>query len=115
MKPKDQARQWLAKQSGRDVCVVTRSANSSATPLVNTGPLMSQGATNPKIAGPKDLPDPGDWYEVGTESYNMADLPDDIEVLVRAEPAEQLEMNFDDGTSLLITVTITVRTEDAEA
>ena len=115
MKPKDQARQWLAERSGRAVHVETRFVDSSATPLINTGLLRSQRTTNPEIAeGPEDLSDPRDWYEVGTVSYNLADLPDEIEVHVRTEPAEQLELTFDDGTSLLITATITVTGKDTE-
>ena len=115
MNPKDQARQWLAERSGRNVHVETRFVDSAATPLINTGLLRSQRTTNPEVADdPKDLPDPRDWYEVGTVSYNLADLPDEIEVHVRTEPAEQLELIFDDGASLLITATITVTGKDAE-
>jgi hypothetical protein len=115
MNPKDQARQWLSERSGRNVHVETRFGDSTATPFINKGLLRSQRTTNPEIAeDPKDLPDSRDWYEVGTVSYNLADLPDEIEVHVRTEPAEQLEMIFDDGTSLLITATITVTGKDAE-
>ena len=52
-----------------------------------------------------------DLYQVGAVSYNLADLPEHIEVCIRSEPAEQLKMTFDDGTSLLITVRITVTEE----
>lgn len=115
MDPKDQARQWLAERDGRTVHVETRFVDSTATPLINTGLLKSQRTTDPEIGeGPKDIPDPRDWYQVGTVSYNLADLPDEIEVLVRTEPAEQLELIFDDGTSLLITVTITVTGNEDE-
>lgn len=115
MTPKDQARQWLAERSGRNVHVETRYVDSTTTPLINTGLLRSQRTTNPEIAeDPKDLPDPRDWYEVGAVSYNLADLPDEIEVHVRTEPAEQLELTFDDGTSLLITATITVTGMEAQ-
>jgi len=115
MKPKDEARQWLAEQNGRSVHVETRFVDSTATPLVNTGLLRRQRATDPDGAeDPKDRPDALDRYEVGTVSYNLADLPDAIEVHVRTEPAEQLELIFDDGTSLLITATIRVTGTDAE-
>ncbi len=115
MNSKDQARQWLSERSGRNVHVETRFVDSTATTLMNTGLLRNQRTMNPEIAeDPKDLPDPRDWYEVGTVSYNLADLPDEIEVHVRTEPAEQLELIFDDGTSLLITATITVTGNDAE-
>ncbi len=115
MNPKDQARQWLAERSGQNVHVETRFVDSAAAPLINTGLLRSQGTTNPEIAeGPKDLPDPRDRYEVGTVSYNLADLPDAIGVQVRTGPAEQLELIFDDGTSLLITVTVTATAKDTE-
>jgi len=115
MTPKDQARQWLAERSGRNVHVETRFVHSTAAPLTNTGLLRSQRTTNPEVADDrKELPDPWDWYEVGTVSYNLADLPDEIEVHIRTEPAEQLELTFDDGTSLLITATITVTAEDPE-
>ena len=115
MNPKDQARQWLAERSGRNVQVETRFVDSTSAPVINTGLLRSQRPTNPEIADdPKDLGDPLDWYEVGTVSYNLADLPDEIEVCVRTEPTEQLELIFDDGTSLLITATITVAGKDAD-
>ncbi len=115
MNSKDQARQWLSERSGRNVHVETRFVDSTATPLINTGLLRSPHTTNPGVAeDPRDPPDPRDWYEVGTVSYNLADLPEGIEVHVRTEPAEQLELIFDDGTSLLITATITVMGKDAE-
>jgi hypothetical protein len=115
MNPKDQARQWLAERSGRNVHVETRFVDSTATPLMNTGVLRSQRTMDPEIGeDPKVIPDPRDRYEVGTVSYNLADLPDEIEVHVRTEPAEQLELIFDDGTSLLITVTITVTGKKGE-
>jgi hypothetical protein len=114
MNPKDQARQWLTERSGRNVHVETRFVDSTATPLMNTGVLRSQRTTDPETGeDPKDMPDPRDRYEVGTVSYNLADLPDEIEVHVRTEPTEQLELIFDDGTSLLITATITVTGKDA--
>jgi hypothetical protein len=113
--PKDQARQWLAERIGRNVHVETRFVDSTATPIVNAGLLRSQRTTDPEIAeDPKDLPDLQDRYEVGTVSYNLADLSDEIEVHVRTEPAEQLELIFNDGTSLLITATITVTGKNAE-
>jgi hypothetical protein len=97
------------------VHVETGFVDSTAAPLINTGVLRTQPTTNPEIAGdPKHLADPRDWYQVGTVSYNLADLPDEIEVHVRTEPVDQLELVFDDGTSLLITVTITVTGQDAE-
>ena len=115
MNPKDQARQWLAERNGQNVCVETRFVDSTATPLINTGLLRSQRTTDPEIAeDPKDIPDPRDWYEVGTVSYNLADLPDEVEVHVRTEPAEQLELIFDDGTSLLIVATITITGKGTE-
>ena len=115
MNSKDQARQWLAERIGRNVYVETRAVDSTATPLTNTGRLRSLGTTNPETAtDPKDLSDPRDRYEVGKISYNLADLPEEIKVHVRTEPAEQLEMIFDDGTSLLIIVTITVAGNVAE-
>jgi hypothetical protein len=115
MNPKDQARQWLAEQSGRNVHVETRFVDSTAPPLINTGLLRTEPTTKPGVTeGPKDLPDARDRYEVGTVSYNLGDLPDELEVHVRTEPAEQLELIFDDGTSLLITATITVTGNDAE-
>ncbi len=115
MNPKDQARQWLAERSGRNVHVETRFADSAATSLVNTGLLRSQPATNPEIEkDPEGRPGPRDWFEVGTVSYNLADLPDEIEVHVRTEPAEQLELIFDGGTSLSITATITATGKESE-
>ncbi len=115
MNPKDQARQWLAERNGRNVHVETRFVDSTATPIINTGLLRSRRTTNPEIAeDQKTPPDPRNWYEVGTVSYNLADLPDAMEVHVRTEPAEQLELIFDDGTSLLITATITVTGKDAD-
>ena len=95
------------------------SRHVSSTPLrlllINTGLLRSQRTTDPEVAeDPKEVTDPRDWYEVGTVSYNLADLPDEIEVHVRTESAEQLELIFDDGTSLLITATITVTGKEAE-
>jgi hypothetical protein len=112
MNPKDQARQWLAERSGQNVHVETRFVDSTATPLINAGLLRSQRTTHPQDDR-KDPPDLQDWYEVGTVSYNLADLPDEVEVHIRTEPAEQLELIFDDGTSLLITATITVTGNDA--
>jgi hypothetical protein len=115
MNPKDQARDWLTEQSGRNVHVETRFVDSTATPLINTGLLRSQRATTSDVAeDPEDDPDARDRYEVGEVSYNLGDLPDEIEVQVRTQPAEQLEMTFDDGTSVLITATITVTGNDAE-
>ncbi len=109
MNPKDQARQWLAEQNGRHVRVETRFADSTAVPLINTGLLKSQRTTDPEVAAdPNELAGGRDQYEVGTVSYNLADLPDEIEVHVRSDPTEQLELIFDDGTSLLITATITL-------
>ena len=115
MNPKDRARRWLAERSGRTVHVETRFVNSTANPLTNTGLLRCQPAMNLEDArDPKELPDTQDRYEVGTVSYNLADLPDEIEVHVRTEPADQLEMIFDDGMSLFIAATITVTGKDAE-
>ena len=115
MNSKDQARQWLAERSGRNVHVETRFVDSTATPLINTGLLRSRRATDLEIGeDPKNFADLPDRYEVGAVSYNLADLPDEIEVHVRTEPAEQLELIFDDGTSLLITVTITITGKEGE-
>ena len=55
MNPKDQARQWLAERSGRNVHVETRFVDSTATPLINTGLLRSQRTTDPEVGeDPKD-------------------------------------------------------------
>jgi hypothetical protein len=97
------------------VHVETRFVDSTAAPLINTGLLRRQHGTDPEVAeDAKDLADTRDRYEVGTVSYNLADLPDEIEVHVRTEPADQLELIFDDGTTLLITATITVTAENSD-
>ena len=90
MNPEDEARQWLAERSGRNVQVKTRAVDSTATPLINTGLLRIQRATNPEIAEVRrTFLTLRDLYEVGTVSYNLADLPHGIEVHVRTDPAEQ--------------------------
>jgi hypothetical protein len=112
MNPKDQARAWLDERCGRDVHVETRFVNSDATPLVNAGPLRRGGSTHSEpVEG--DLAS-RDLYQVGTASYNLADLPEEMEVHVRTEPPERLELTFDDGTSLLITVVIATSKEGTE-
>jgi hypothetical protein len=98
MNPKDQAREWLDNRCGREVHVETHLVNASEAPQVHEGRLTKS----------KDPAAPWDLYEVGLVSYNLADLPDDIEVQVATEPAEKLEMTFGDGASLLITVVVRV-------
>jgi hypothetical protein len=113
MKPKDQAREWLDQRCGRHVHVETRFVNSAATPLVNAGPLSKQRKTALEVADAQDSSAPFlDLYQVGTISYNLGDLPDGIEIHIRTEPADQLEMTFDDGASLLIKAMITVIPEE---
>jgi hypothetical protein len=94
--PKDEAREWLNIRCGREVHVETSFVNASTPPEVHEGRLTKSG----------DLIALRDLYEVGLVSYNLDDLPDDIGVQVGV--AEQLEMIFDDGESLLIKVVITV-------
>ena len=113
MKPKDQARGWLDERCGREVHVETRFVNSTATPLVNGGALRKGQSTDSELVE-EDLLHSADLYQVGTASYNLADLPDEMEVHIRTEPPEQLELTFDDGTSLLITVVITAASEGGE-
>ncbi len=109
MKPKDQAREWLDQRCGRHVHVELQFVNSAATPLEHGGLLTKQRKTAVETAEVQGTAAPFvDLYQVGTTSYNLSDLPDGIEVLIRAEPAEQLEMTFDDGASLLIKAVITV-------
>jgi hypothetical protein len=96
MNQKETARQWLDERSGREVHVETRFVNGSDAPQVHEGRLTKSDDPN----GLRDL------YEVGPVSYNLDDLSDDIGVVVGA--TEELEMNFDDGTSNLIKVLITV-------
>ena len=96
MSPKDEVRDWLDSRRGRKLRVETRPVNASIPPEVREGLLT-------KSEDPVAL---RDLYEVGLVSYDLGDLPDDIEVQVG--PAEQLEMTFDDGTSVLIKVAITV-------
>jgi hypothetical protein len=96
MSPKDEVRDWLDSRRGRQLRVETRPVDESIPPEVREGRLTT--SENPVAL--RDL------YEVGLVSYNLADLPDDVEVQVG--PAEQLEMTFDDGTSVLINVVISV-------
>jgi hypothetical protein len=96
MNPKDEAREWLDRRRGREVHVETRFGNGSSAPQVHEGRLTK--SEDP--AGLRDL------YEVAQVSYNLDDLSDDLAVVIGA--AEELEMNFDDGTSNLINVKITV-------
>jgi hypothetical protein len=113
MKPQDQVREWLDQRCGRRVHIETHYVNSAAPPLVNAGPLTRQRKTALGTAETRE----GsvamvDLYQVGTISYNLADLPDEIEVHIRTKPADQLEMTFDDGASLLIKAMITVIQEE---
>ena len=113
MKPKDQAREWLDQRCGRHVQVETYYVNSAAPPLVNAGPLTRQRKTALETAETRERSVPMvDLYQVGTISYNLTDLPDEIEVHIRTKPADQLEMTFDDGASLLIKAMITVIQEE---
>ncbi|MGA7418281.1 MAG: hypothetical protein WBW80_09825 [Acidimicrobiales bacterium] len=113
MKPKDDVREWLDTRCGRHVSVETQMVNATVAPLVNEGPLSKWGTLNPEIVDASEEPIHfRDLYQVGAASYNLADLPDNIDVKIRTEPAEQLEMTFDDGTSQLITVRITVVREE---
>ena len=109
MKPKDQAREWLDQRCGGHVHVETHYVNSAAPPLVNAGPLTRQRKTALETAETREGSVPiVDLYQVGSISYNLADLPDEIEVHIRTKPADQLEMTFDDGASQLIKAMITV-------
>lgn len=115
MKSKDQAREWLDQRCGRHVHVETHFVNSAATPLVNAGPLTKQRKTALEVADAQESSAPSsDLYQVGTISYNLADLPDGIEIHIRTEPADQLEMTFDDGASVLIKTMVTVMPEEDE-
>ncbi|HTZ09261.1 MAG TPA: hypothetical protein VMB72_09315 [Acidimicrobiales bacterium] len=78
--------------------VETQLVNASTAPQVHRGRLTRSL---------EDLARPGFLYEVGTVSYNLSDLPEDMGVEVALEPVEHLEMTFDDGTSLLIKVVVT--------
>lgn len=112
MKPKDEARDWLDKRCGQGVHVETHFVNGTAGPLTNKGLLSKRRTRRPEVTRVvEDEVAVLDLYHVGTVSYNLADLPEDIEVCIQSEPAEQLEMTFDDGTSLLITMRITVTEE----
>jgi hypothetical protein len=115
MKPKDEVREWLDKQCGREVYVETHLDSSTVTPLVEQGPLTRRHAPNHEIMEAPEDRVVRDLYKVGTASYNLADLPDDINVDIRTEPAEQLEMTFNDGTSSLIRVMITAIGEEGPA
>lgn len=113
MTPKDQAGEWLDQRCGRHVHVETQYVNSAAPPLVHAGPLTRQRETALETAETREGSVPMvDLYQVGTVPYNLADLPDEIEVHIRTKPADQLEMTFDDGTSLLIKALITVIQEE---
>jgi hypothetical protein len=114
MKPKDQVRAWLEKQCGREVHVETNLDRSTASPLIEQGPLTRRRTPDHEIVEDPEDPAVLDLYEVGTASYNLADLPDDIDVQIRTEPAEQLEMTFSDGTSALIKVMVTVISEEGQ-
>jgi hypothetical protein len=115
MNSKKQAREWLDQRCGLTVQVETRIVNSAATPLVNAGPLSRHSEANRQTEGSQeDAPTLWDLYRVGSVSYNLSDLPDQIEVLVHTEPEERLEITFDDGTSLLLTAMITVLRGDDE-
>lgn len=94
---KDEVQQWLDERCGRVVSVETRVINDADPPLLNEGALTKQSAP----------PTEGSVYEVGSVSYNLADIPDSVDVRIRQEPPEQLEMIFD-GTTGSITVRVTV-------
>ena len=98
MKAKDQAREWLEERCGRHAHIETHLVNASTAPSVHEG----------RITKPEEAASLPDLYEVGLVSYNLADLPDDLEVEIEDEPAERLQMVFDDGASVLIKVLITV-------
>jgi hypothetical protein len=112
LKPKDEAREWLDQRCGSDVRVETRIVNSTLTPLTNQGALRRprrQGfETVDTLQDPAPVPD---LYQVGDVSYNLADIPDDVDVQFPSDPAEQLEMTFENGSSQPITVLITAMGE----
>jgi hypothetical protein len=109
VKPKDQAREWLDQRSGRNVRVETCIANSGTAPLTNQGallkPLIQRFETVDRLEGPAPVPD---LYQVAGVSYNLADIPEDIEVEIPSDPAEQLEMTFENESAQSISVLITV-------
>jgi hypothetical protein len=108
VEPKDEAREWLDQRCGRVVHVETHLDGATTSPLVREGPLTKRRTLNPEVGNAsEENVSVRDLYEVGTASYNLADLPDDIEVHIRTAPLEQLEMTFDDGTSALVRVMIT--------
>lgn len=96
MSRKDEVREWLDSRRGRKLHVETRPVNASLPPEVREGRLT-------KSEDPVAL---RDLYEVGLVTYNLDDLPEDVEIQIG--PGEQLEMTFDDGSSALIKVVITV-------
>jgi hypothetical protein len=114
LKPKDEAREWLDQRCGRNVRVETRVANSTLAPLTNEGALRQprrQGFESvDTLADPAPVPD---LYQVGDVSYNLTDIPDDVDVQFPGHPAEQLEMTFENGSSQSITVVITAMGERA--
>ena len=112
MKPKDQAREWLDQRCGRHVQVETYYVDSAAPPLVNAGPLTRQRKTALRRRKRRALCADGGPVSGGDISYNLTDLPDEIEVHIRTKPADQLEMTFDDGASLLIKAMSTVIQEE---
>jgi hypothetical protein len=94
---KDEVRKWLDERCGRVLNVETRVINDAAPPLRNEGSLSKQ---------PSQTAD-ASVYHVGSVSYNLADIPDDVDVRIQSEPPELLEMTFD-GASGSITVLIKV-------
>lgn len=113
MHPRDQAREWLDQRCGRHVQVETTFVHSSQSPLVNAGLLTRQhGADRGSGALLADPSPSGQMYQVGTVSYNLADLAEGTELRIRADDPEHLEITFDDGTSLLMTARITVMEEE---
>lgn len=115
MNPKDQAGKWLDQRCGRRVHVETSFVHSTQAPLVNAGLLSRHHGADPESAAPPAGPSHS-WhlYQVGTVSYNLADLAEGTDVQIRAEAPEHLEITFDDGTSLLITARITVIEEGGQ-
>jgi hypothetical protein len=111
MRPRNQAREWLDQRCGRRVHVETTFVHSTQAPLVNAGTLSRHHRHDDSQAPPPDPPSSWHLYQVGTVSYNLADLAEGTDVEIRAEPAEQLEIIFDDGTAMLIKRTITVMTD----
>ena len=108
MRPKDEVREWLDTRCGRPVQVETHLGIATEGPTVSSGPLTKHHVSHPDADASDRSAPVVDLYEVGTVSYNLADLPEDIKVHIEADSAERLEMTFDDGTSMLITVVITV-------